>query len=308
MLDMHVPLVASEHECHAAAKMVRKAFGDMVLDRANVDNFDSGNAKTDESSSQENHHLYAAYIQQHWLMKSTNLRLDNTNESQQIFCTQQWPRSLCTRDAIDRFNSDYAAHHVTCLKPAEVWCDDLSCDEARCGAQGCLRCYRFLPRDYSLSANGTIVGRQSERNYDMVSFVKCSWCCVSFCSKHVEAHLEHSGGRVNRPGWYQCDVCQKSSCPDCVSQIFDHIPDPNGCQVITNGRVCGRNICKDCIWYVGTSQNETSHVVKEQGGLSSLEREGISDVTKCCPRCLLQVEKRMNEIEDIRKSCMGFLP
>lgn len=308
-----VSLVASLYECHGAAKMFRKAFDDMKMDRPNVDNSvsdSSGRLKTDESSDQDNNYLYTAYVQQNWVMKSTNLRLDNKNEPQQIFCNQKWPRSLCSRDAINRFNSDYEAHHVTCLKPAEVWCDDLSCEEARCGKQGCLRCYRFLPRDYTLSANGTIIGRQSERNYDMVSFVRCSWCRVSYCSKHVCANSGKSGERTDRPIWYQCDVCEKSSCPDCVSQIFDRIPDSKGCQVITNGRICGRNVCKDCIWFVGTNHNEKSsnNIVKEQGGMLDLNRKEITDVTECCPRCLLQVEKRMNEMEDIRKSCMGFLP
>ena len=113
------------------------------------------------------------------MLKSTNLRLNKNNESEQIFCTQQWPRSLCTRDAINRFNSDYnhIDHYVTCLNPAEVWCDHPLCKEARCGKQGCLRCYRFLPRDYTLSANVSIVSRHSERSYDIVSFVKCCLCC-----------------------------------------------------------------------------------------------------------------------------------
>lgn len=287
-------------KCNKAARMFRKAFNDMELNRPIDSQYHKGNAKTDTSVNQDNQFFYAAYIQAHWLMKSTNLRLDKKNEEQQIFCTQTWPRSLCNRDTINRFNSDYESHTVTCLNPAEVWCDDPSCEEARCGKQGCLKCYRFLPRDYSLSANGMIVGRQSERSYDLVSFVKCSWCCVSFCNKHVEY-------------WHQCDVCQKSSCPDCLSQVFNGIPDSNGCRVVTNGRRCGRKICKDCTWYVGTTKKEkvaSQSVVSMQGSDKRLDgKDDLPiDAEKCCPTCHVQVEKRMEEIQKMQQSFMGFMP
>lgn len=298
-----------QKECHKAAKMFRKSFQDISLNTTNshVQNASSLHLNTPDDNANNSNLFYAAYIQTHWLLKSTNLRLNKNNESEQIFCTQQWPRSLCTRDAINRFNSDYnhIDHYVTCLNPAEVWCDHPLCKEARCGKQGCLRCYRFLPRDYTLSANGSIVSRQSERSYDIVSFVKCCWCCVSFCDKHMEPYYE---GKIrSEPHWYQCDVCQKSSCPDCVSQVFDSIPDPQGCQVVSGGRVCAKKLCIDCSWYVGTLKN-SSEVVAKQGVLTSTDRESMASIEECCPTCRLQVEKRMKEMEDMRNSFMGFLP
>ena len=300
-------------DCHKAAKMFRKSFHDINLKTTNSHAQDTSSLRlntSDEDDVNNGNFLYTAYLQTHLLLKSTNLRLDKNNDSEQIFCTQQWPRSLCTRDAINRFNSDYnhIDHYVTCLNPAEVWCDHPLCKEARCGKQGCLRCYRFLPRDYTLSANGSIVGRQSERSYDIVSFAKCSWCCVSFCDKHMKPYSVQSWGRISRePHWYQCDVCQKSSCPDCVSQVFDSIPDPQGCQVISGGRLCGKKLCTDCVWYVGTLKN-SSEVVAKQGILTSTERESMTSIEECCPTCRLRVEKRMNEMEDMRNSFMGFLP
>ena len=120
-----------QKECHKAAKMFRKSFQDISLNTTNshVQNASSLHLNTPDDNANNSNLFYAAYIQTHWLLKSTNLRLNKNNESEQIFCTQQWPRSLCTRDAINRFNSDYnhIDHYVTCLNPAEVWCDHPLC-------------------------------------------------------------------------------------------------------------------------------------------------------------------------------------
>lgn len=309
----HVARLKSEQdtepeECNKAAKMFRKAFNDIQMNKPLDSTSHKGSFNADSSKNCDNLSLYAAYVQAHWLMKSTNLRLDKKNEEQQMFCTQTWPRSLCNRNDINRFNSDYESHTVTCLNPAEVWCDHPSCEEARCGKQGCLRCYRFLPRDYTLSANGMIVGRQSERSYDLVSFVKCTWCCVSFCNKHFEFSSRRGHEKLY---WYQCDVCQRSSCLDCVSQVFNGVPDAKGCQVVTNGIVCGRKICKDCVWYVGTLKDgiTSSKVVAIQGNkMSPIEKNSLSSPEECCPTCHLQVEKRMKEMQEMQQAFMGFMP
>jgi hypothetical protein len=294
-----------------ATRMFRKAFVDMELNIPNDSTQDICNLKDDTSANHDNNSFYAAYIQAHWLMKSTNLRLDDNNESQQMFCTQTWPRSLCNRNDIDRFNSDYSSHTVTCLNPAEIWCDYPSCKEARCGKQGCLKCYRFLPREYTFSANGMVVGRQSERSYDMVSFVKCSWCCVSFCNMHLDSYFSISQGVSNEQLWHQCDVCQKSSCRECVSQVFDSPPDANGCQVVTNRRVCGRKVCSDCMWRVGLLHNESGSfkVVSRPGGkVSSEEKELLSNTEQCCHMCRPLLETRMKEMQAMQNSFMGFMP
>lgn len=284
--------IEPDDECDKAAKMFRKSFTDMELSRS-----DNLSLEPDNNL----HSLFRGYIQAHWLMKSTNLRLDKNSEQQQMFCNQTWPRSLCNRDDINRFDNDYSSHTVTCLNPGEVWCDNPSCSEARCGKQGCLRCYRFLPRDYTLSANGTIIGRPSERSYDMIAFIKCSWCCVSYCTNHVESS---SYGQ----DWYQCDVCQKSSCPDCVSQVYNQIPDPMGCQVVTNGRVCGRKICKDCTWCVGTINDGTVISEKESTMLSKGKESMMSNPEKCCPTCRQQMLERIQEMHRMQNSFMGFIP
>jgi hypothetical protein len=295
--------LSGEDKFHKAAKMFLRAIDDCSSDKTSVN---QDNTKS----------FFAAYVQAHWLLKSTNLRSTSNGESNQIFCTQTWPRSLCERNA-NRWNDDANSNNVMCLNPAEVWCDFPSCNEARCGRQGCLRCYRFLPRDYSLSASGKIVGRQCrDRSYDMVTFVKCSWCSVSFCNKHLGFYCDEHDDDC----WYQCDVCQSSSCTDCVSQVFVRPPSAAGCSVVTRGRVCGRKLCKDCSWYVGKSRNNdrsnsastsstSSKVISQQGKMMNLgEKERLECVEECCPQCQPQVESRMKEMELMQNSFMGFMP
>ena len=300
-----------EEECHEAAKMFKKSYYDM-LNVADGTTYSSSNLTIGTSVSHENlYSFYTAYVHAHRLVKTTNLRLDKQNDSRQKFCTQTWPRSLCNRDDINRFNNDYASHTVTCLNPAEVWCDYPSCEEARCGRKGCLRCYRFLPRDYTLSANGMIVGRQSERSYDLVSFVKCSWCSVSFCNKHVVSNFQTFRDSDKEQNWYHCDVCEVSSCPDCVSQVFLRTPDMRGCPTITSGRVCGRKTCKDCVWYVVKSKTagRGSEVVAKQGGaIGGIEKVDWTSIEECCPTCVARVKKRMEEMQLLQESFMGFMP
>jgi hypothetical protein len=292
--------IEQDDECDKATRMFQKTFNEMGIDRSGGTSNRTDNLKVDTSEPDNLNFFYNGFIQAHWLMKSTNLRLDKNSEQQQIFCNQSWPRSLCNRDDINRFDNDYTSHTVTCLNPAEVFCDHPSCDEARCGKQGCLRCYRFLPRDYTLSANGTIIGRPSERSYDMITFIKCSWCYVSYCSNHIES------GSLGQD-WYQCEVCQKSSCPDCVSQVYNHIPDPMGCQVVSNGRICGRKMCKDCTWCVGIVY-DGAVIAEKESMMTSNEKESMSNVEKCCQACQLQVLERMQEMQKMQNSFMGFMP
>eukprot|EP00581_Thalassiosira_minuscula_P004235 CAMPEP_0183744528 /NCGR_PEP_ID=MMETSP0737-20130205/65775_1 /TAXON_ID=385413 /ORGANISM="Thalassiosira miniscula, Strain CCMP1093" /LENGTH=417 /DNA_ID=CAMNT_0025980169 /DNA_START=29 /DNA_END=1282 /DNA_ORIENTATION=+ len=219
----------------------------------------------DESTS-----LYFAYIQRHTMTKLTNLRLHpfprrlkNDDETpppdlRPPLCSQTWPGQLSSLVASENLDDDnYHRNRVTCLNAAEAWCDHPGCDEARCGPQGCLRCYRFLPRDYGMSASGGGLWQArecSERSYDVTWFVKCSWCSVSFCNIHVRERY----GTTSTTSWYKCDECQLSSCPDCVSQVFVSPPDVDGCQVVTAGKACRRPVCTKCIWYVG---RETQIVV-----------------------------------------------
>ncbi|EJK59114.1 hypothetical protein THAOC_20703, partial [Thalassiosira oceanica] len=135
----------------------------------------------DRLGQKEDENIYFnAYVQKHISMRLTNLRLEGRHDSdrfpkylsrlstRQQLCTQAWPGSLslATDDAV---GSD--ANLVVCHNSAEAWCDHPSCYEARCGPEGCLRCYRFLPRDYTLSANRLAVSSEcSERNHDCIRF------------------------------------------------------------------------------------------------------------------------------------------
>ncbi|KAL7532733.1 hypothetical protein ACHAXR_005580 [Thalassiosira sp. AJA248-18] len=291
--------------------------------------------------------LYSAYIQKHTMMKLTNLRVGpfghqlKKNELEQSnlespLCTQTWPGqlSLVVDEAIE--GNMRNNHRVTCLNSAESWCDHPTCNEARCGPTGCMRCYRFLPRDYSLSATGQLArGECTERNYDLVSFVKCSWCSVSFCNQHVDRYYDQKQ-RGDRPpaarrasSWYKCDECQLSSCPDCVSQIFLSPPDVEGCKVVTAGKVCRRDVCKNCMWYIGKEKKQ--HDIKENipGGDYSQSIESAEIVTMkgvdvllggkkvvqwedgletSCSKCLRHVEFRLKELAQVQESFGGFMP
>ena len=178
---------------------------------------------------------FKAYVQKHMSMRLTNLRLEGRHDSErfpkymsqlstrQQLCSQSWPGqlSLVMDDAI---GGD--ANLVVCHNSAEAWCDHPSCYEARCGPQGCLRCYRFLPRDYSLSANRLAVSSEcSERNYDCIRFYKCSWCSVSFCQQHCDRFYQEGRQGSSVMSWFKCDECGVQSCPDCSDQLFLERPD-----------------------------------------------------------------------------------
>ena len=270
----------------------------------------------DTSKSKDNNTLYLAYIQQHTSMKLANLRAERRSNVYVLkprLCSQTWPGQLSLVADNEQNTS------ITCLNPAEAWCDYSQCTHARCGPQGCLRCYRFLPRDYALG----VAGLCSERNYDMLSFVKCSWCSVSFCSEHVgtrKGYFEQRGKT-----WYTCDECQLSSCPDCVSQVFHSPTDMNGCGVVTAGKSCRRKICKQCKWYVGkqkaqsiamnipggdyTHPSETVTTTKgsdtSKQGENEIEWE---EVETCCSKCLRHVEFRVKELQQMQESFGGLMP
>lgn len=270
--------------------------------------------------------LYLAFIQNHSMMKLTNLRLAGLDNSEMKSpqCTQTWARRL----SLAVGNADAGSLRETCLKSAESWCDRPGCEEARCGPRGCLRSYRFLPRDYGISVPGGILGREcSEREYDFVSFVKCSWCSVSFCNAHMHAHyqkIKHHDGQPKRRMWYKCDECQLSSCPDCVGQIFHTPPNMEGCNVESAGKICKRMVCSKCIWYVGKEKRSTesnipggdysqygqSDVVTVNGGDAMDSNKAIQwdEVETSCSKCLRHVEFRWNELARVQESFGGFMP
>ncbi|KAL7545579.1 hypothetical protein ACHAWF_009150, partial [Thalassiosira exigua] len=206
--------------------------------------------------------LHRAYVQRHVAMRRTNLRPSRAEAEEGDYdlrarlCTQTWPGRLSLaldRDGRDGHVGGRAAvgrRVVTCLNPAEAWCDAPGCPKARCGPRGCLRCYRFLPREYGPGANPSRMAREcSARDY--VSFVRCSWCTVSFCSEHVEGYYKRTTPSPGCRSWYECDECQRSSCPDCVGQVFLRPPGADGCAVVTAGKRCGRRVCAECVWRVG---------------------------------------------------------
>ena len=329
-------------DVHKAAMVFRHAIHEMGLaDKIYSICTSSSTVHTDTESSADENVLYMAYIQKHSAMKLTNLRVEpfgrshqpNTNHQKleqsnlsSPLCTQAWPGqlSLVVNDMIGGVRNT-----ITCLNPAESWCDHPSCTQARCGPQGCLRCYRFLPRDYALSAGGQLAPRTecSERSYDYYTFVKCSWCSVSFCNEHVDRYYEKttqdSSKVVARRSWYKCDECQLQSCPDCVSQIFLSPPDMDGCNVVTAGKPCRKNVCNNCIWYVGKEkqsviQNIPGGIYPTSGscdiltikGENTVREKGLKwqEVETCCSKCVRHVEFRLKELEQVRESFGGLIP
>lgn len=287
--------------------------------------------------------LYHAYVQKHSSMKLTNLRVEpfghrfetddelercNLKSPQ---CTQTWPGQL-SLVAVDDLPMRHRQSNsrVTCLNSAEAWCDYPGCTNARCGPEGCLRCYRFLPREFSHSRGAVRVYREcSRRDYDLVSFVtKCSWCSVSYCNEHVGVSGSRNRRRShsNTASWYKCDECNLSSCPDCVSQVFLSPPEARGCGVITAGEACSTNICKRCTWYVGKKrqcrrdgnvpggdyskiQDEDDGIVTVKGdGTDSKVRMEFEEVETCCSKCLRHVEFRWKELSQVQESFGGFMP
>jgi len=283
----------------------------------------NNNAKIENHTaidSSDDHELYKAYIQKHTSMKLSNLRVEpfgrqlNTDKLGQSnlrapLCNQTWPGQL----SLAMNNPVGNNTRITCLNPAEAWCDYPSCSQARCGPQGCLRCYRFLPRDYALSATGQIQRECSDRNYNSLSFVKCSWCSVSYCSHHLA-------------DWYKCDECNLQSCRDCISQVFQSPPDMKGCNVVTAGDTCRRMICAQCTWYVGKKKQQNinrnipggnykqaseadivtikgSELITKEG--NKLEWE---EVDTCCSKCLRHVEFRLKELEQMNLGFGGLMP
>ena len=296
---------------------------------------------------------------------ANSLGQSNNNHSQlrQVVCTQSWPGRLSDifgqadgnenmsvvttvgANDLNMTSNNINNNNVLCQNPAEVWCDYPSCNHARCGAQGCLRCYRFLPNAATTSAvaastsrvnlNNSLARECSDRNYNLLSFVKCSWCHASFCNEHGDRYFQErciqsaSGvgiSRADRERWYKCDECNLSSCPDCVSQVFISRPNMDGCQVVTAGRNCKRKVCTNCIWYVGRKkQNSDSgslsvipggNIVRNESNVLTLKgmdglafgEEWENDVETCCSKCLRHVEFRLKELAGVQESFGGFMP
>ncbi|KAL7491686.1 hypothetical protein ACHAWT_001096, partial [Skeletonema menzelii] len=258
-------------------------------------------------------------------------------------------------------NNDAAATNrnntVTCLNSAETWCDHPTCKQARCGPQGCLRCYRFLPPPVQrlqqqqqqqvrgnrisgdLDGPGDILGAWrecTERNYDLVSFVKCGWCSVSLCNEHIDIYNNtttdgnYNGNRRRYKSggeaiWHKCDECNLSSCPQCISQVFP-IQPPQMCHVVTAGKKCGRQICTNCIWAVGKeggdsyvcnnipggkiSNDESSEVVsiraRDEDGRRRIAL--LKEKEMCCSKCLRHVEFRWRELSAVLDMFGGLIP
>ena len=323
--------------------------------------------------------LYRAYIDQHISMKESNLRvklpplsdtqIDTMNqlELRHRTCTQTWPGqlSLLHDDVVGPAHNNRL---VTCQKSAVVWCDHPNCNIARCGAQGCVRSYRFasrmreeeinIPRVHIIRHNsmgGRICRCCSNRNYDRLSFVQCSWCRVRFCSEHVysrnngyyyQRNNKHGRGQLLKQKrshpWYNCDECDLSSCPDCISQVFlTSPPNMDGCGVVTAGKVCRRTVCPQCMWYVGRKKqgSNTTTVSMATGNVpggdySKMNRTEICTVRgmdlllaskntsvsvynnlecwdefdTCCSKCLRHVDFRWRELTQVQDSFHGFMP
>ena len=319
------------------------------------------------------------------MMKLTNLRPvkftngndnDNGHEEEEHYqlqlrqqlCTQTWPGQLSLLNerllqpphhANNNNNNNNAT--VTCLNSAETWCDQPWCNQARCGPQGCLRCYRFLPPPVQrlqqqqqqrsgnnnntnnrlagdLDGPGDILGAwrgggcTAERNYDLVSFVRCDWCSVSLCNEHII--IDRGRGHDEVIMWYNCDECNLSSCPECISQVFP-IQPPQMCKVVTAGKVCGRQICYNCIWAVGKEGDDdivsnnipggkisnysssSSQVVvsirardddANEGGRSRRRIDQLKEKEMCCSKCLRHVEFRWRELSVVLDMFDGFVP
>ena len=315
--------------------------------------------------------LYAAYIQCHAMMKLTNLRPFQSSDGgvgdeaehyqlRQKVCTQTWPGQLSLlneRLLQPNVNNDNNGNNnnntVTCLNAAETWCDHPTCNQARCGPLGCLRCYRFLPPPVQrlqqqqrqqqhrgnriagdLDGPGDILGAWrecTERNYDFVSFVKCDWCSVSLCNKHINVYNNHNNGNKKKEGqgaiWYKCDECNQSSCPECISQVFP-IQTPTICNVVTAGKMCGRQICSNCIWAVGKEGSaDDTYVNNIPGGkipynddssqvvsIRANDEEGrrrielLTEKEMCCSKCLRHVEFRWRELSTVFDMFGGLVP
>ncbi|KAL9186405.1 hypothetical protein ACHAXT_005643 [Thalassiosira profunda] len=321
--------ICNTEEVHGAAWVFRHALREMGLQNNNMHKKGAAPPQSDAIHSHQSEagetSLYAAYVQKHTAMKLTNLRVEpkgrllNDEDLGQSYlrtplCTQTWPGqlSLVVDEAIG--NAGHNRRRVTCLNPAEVWCDDPSCDRARCGPRGCLRSYRFVPRDYSLSASG-LARECSDRDYELfATFVKCSWCSVSYCNEHAEAIATR---------WISCDECGLNSCPDCFSQVFATPPSNYRCSVETAGKVCRRKLCWGCTWHVGRrkqhfarnipggddySRGNTSTIVTVKGTEVSDSNAQWEEVETCCSKCLRHVEFRWRELAHLQESFGGFVP
>jgi hypothetical protein len=329
--------------------------------------------------------LYEAYVRVHTMMKLHNLRVEaivvgGGGSSGRIIpksdddiaaverltnliapaCTQTWPGRLSDRRVMvddsgiiaagdnnnnDNNNGRVGAYVITCLNPAEAWCDDPKCDVARCGgSRGCLRRYRFSPIPPIISSEFLFGTGGSDRECESpLSFVKCSWCCVSFCNEHgggggsddyFERRRRHPGGGgggiCGMRSWYECDECNLSSCPDCVSQVFPlYPPDEGGCRVVTAGRACRRSVCAMCVWRVGRKKQpngmttmtehvpggDYGHLRRESSSYDVVTTRGIEshreeweEYETCCSRCLRHVEFRWRELTRVHESFSGFMP
>jgi hypothetical protein len=304
--------------------------------------------------------LYQAYITTHTMMKHTNVRVEAYGRRIAVTkcdivgrtnlipppCTQTWPGRLSHggREHADEVGIGGGGRDgggllqrstlITCLNPSKAWCDDPKCNTARCGLEGCLRYYRFSPADYYLR----VIDPKT-------TFVKCSWCNVSFCNLHggedangsdgyyykrrprkCDQKCNNSSGRL----WYQCDECNLSSCPDCVSQVFltpIDCTEEGSCRVVTAGIACNRKLCSKCVWYVGRKRQQpittgnvpggvyrqSSDIVTVRGvesPLHSIVERPIEweDFEKCCSKCLRHVEFRWKELTAMQDSFRGFMP
>eukprot|EP01043_Picozoa_sp_COSAG02_P052377 COSAG02_NODE_5631_length_4171_cov_4.971758_3_plen_773_part_00 len=114
-----------------------------------------------------------------------------------------------------------------CGDDATQWCDWPQCPEARCP----LHEYQNedeLPRE--------------DRDYKPLNtqtFARCSWCLLQACPAHAAVC-----------GWRRCDLCQKSSCPDCVGEV--HVAPTGICEFYTTKEFrmfpqrCAKFVCQPC--------------------------------------------------------------
>ena len=335
---------------HGAALVFRRAYREIINSVASSISSSSSDGDVAEHSSMM---LYQAYITTHTMMKHSNVRVeaygrrvavtkcDIVGRSNLITppCTQTWPGRLSHggREHADEGggrdgNGLQRSTLITCLNPSKAWCDDprcdkARCDKARCGMEGCLRYYRFSPADYYLR----VIDPKT-------TFVRCSWCNVSFCNVHGGGNTngntdgyyynrrprkDDQKSNSGRSLWYQCDECNLSSCPDCISQVLltpTDCTEEGSCCVVTAGKPCNRKLCSNCVWRVGRKRQpittgdvpggefrQSSYIVTVRG--VEVERPiEWEDFEKCCSKCLRHVEFRWKELAAMQDSFRGFMP
>lgn len=114
-----------------------------------------------------------------------------------------------------------------CGDDATVWCDWPQCSEARCKRHECQNEDEYSQEDRDWKPMNT------------QTFASCSWCSLQVCPAHAAVC-----------GWRRCDLCEKSSCPDCAGEL--HVAPTGICEFYTARKFemfpqrCARFVCQQC--------------------------------------------------------------